>query len=96
MADLASGSLARRCPALVIADPLDYLSVLRQTPPLSAVRVDHPLISVDIEHANRALFQTRLEAQFLLDHGRQTGGRTQVSSLVTVDYLDPLDFAHTV
>ena len=74
-------------------DSLDYLFVLGQTTSLPAIGVDNPLIDVHIEDAYRALLQLRLNGEFLLDGGRQTGGRTQEPSLVAVDDLDFLDLS---
>ena len=79
---------------MVITDSLDYLIVLGQAATLFAVGVDDRLIYVDVEQPNRALFDLRLNGEFLLDGGRQTGGRTKEASLVTVDDLDPLGLAH--
>jgi hypothetical protein len=88
-------SLPRRSQtSLVIADSLDYVFVLGQTASLPAIGVDNPLIDVHIEDAYRALLHLRLNGEFLLDRGRQTGGRAKESSLVTVDDLDLLDLAH--
>jgi hypothetical protein len=78
----------------VITDSLDYLFVLGQTTSLPAIGVDNPLIDVHIEDAYRALLQLRLNGEFLLDGGRQTGGRAKPASLVTVDDLELLDLAH--
>jgi hypothetical protein len=75
-------------------DSLDYLFVLGQTTSLPAIGVDNPLIDVHIEDAYRALLQLRLNGEFLLDSGRQTGGRAKPASLVTVDDLELLDLAH--
>jgi hypothetical protein len=75
-------------------DSLDYLFVLGQTTSLPAIGVDNPLIDVHIEDAYRALLQLRLNGEFLLDGGRQTGGRAKPASLVTIDDLELLDLAH--
>jgi hypothetical protein len=80
--------------SLVITDYLDYLFVLGQTTSLPAIGVDHPLIDVHIEDAYRALLHLRLNGEFLLDGGRQTGGRAKPASLVTIDDLELLDLAH--
>ena len=83
-------------PSPVVTDSLDYLLVLWQTASLPAIRVHNPLVNVDIKHADRALLHLRLNGEFLLDGGRQTGGRTKPASLVTIDDLDLLDLAHFV
>jgi hypothetical protein len=80
--------------SLVITDSLDYLFVLGQTTSLPAVGVDNPLIDVHIEDAYRAFLHLRLNGEFLLDGGRQTGGRAKPASLVTIDDLELLDLAH--
>ena len=79
---------------MVITDSLDYLIVLGQTATLFAFGIDDRLVHIDVEDADRALLYLRLNGEFLLDGGRQTGGRTKEASLVTVDDLDSLDLAH--
>ena len=80
--------------ALPISNPLDYLAVLGQTATLFAVGIDDRLVHIDVEDADRALLQLRLNGGFLLDGGRQTGGRAKPASLVTIDDLELLDLAH--
>jgi len=78
---------------LIITDSLDNLIVLGQTATLFAVGIDDRLVHVDVEKPNRSLPDYRVNAEFLLDRGRQTGGRTKEASLVTVDDLDACWFA---
>jgi len=77
-----------------ITNPLDYLLALWQATALSPIGVDDGLVQVDVKQSYRSLLDFRFEAEFLLDRGRQTGGRTQEASLVTVDNLYRLDLAH--
>ena len=79
---------------MIITDSLDNLIVLGQTATLFAVGIDDRLVHVDVEKPNRALLHLRLNGEFLLDGGRQTGGRANEASLVTVDDLDLLDLTH--
>ena len=79
---------------LVITDSPDYLLVLGQTATLFTVGIDDRLVHIDVEDADRALLQLRLNGGFLLDGGRQTGGRANEASLVAIDDLNLLDLAH--
>ncbi len=79
---------------MVIPDLGDDLILSGQTPALPAIGINHPFICVDVEDADRAFLQLRLQAKLLLDCGRQTGGRAQEPSLVTIDDLDLLDLTH--
>jgi hypothetical protein len=70
-----------------ITHPLEDILVLRQATALSPIGVDDGFVHVDVKQANWPLLDLRLEAEFLLDGGRQTGGRTKETSLVTIDDL---------
>ena len=80
--------------SLVITDSPDYLLVLGQTATLFTVGIDDRLVHIDVEDADRALLQLRLNGGFLLDGGRQTGGRANEASLVAIDDLNLLDLTH--
>ena len=79
---------------MIITDSLDNLIVLGQTATLFAVGIDDRLVHIDVEDADRALLQLRLNGGFLLDGGRQTGGRANEASLVAIDDLNLLDLTH--
>jgi hypothetical protein len=71
----------------VVPDPPDDVVVLRQTAALPPVGVDDGLVDIHVEEPDRPFPDIRFPSEFLLDDGRQTGGRTEEPSLVAVDYL---------
>jgi hypothetical protein len=79
-----------------VTNPLEDLLVLRQTTALSPIGVDDRLVRVDVEQPKGPFPDFGFDPEFLLDGGRQTGGRTKPASLVTIDDLDLLDLAHFV
>ena len=77
-------------------NPLDYLRALWQATALSPIGVNDGFVQVDVKQSYRSFFDLGFDAEFLLDRGRQTGGRTQEASLVTIDDLDLPDLARFV
>jgi len=73
---------------VVLPQLLDDLFVLGQSPTFDPVRVDDPLINIDVKQSRGTLLQIRRDAKLLLDRSRQTGGCSQEPSLRAVNDLD--------
>jgi hypothetical protein len=68
-------------------EPAQNFVVFRKLPGF-VLAVDSLAIDVDIEHAAAAADEFRLDVEFILDSGRQTGGLGQVVSLYAVRNAD--------